>query len=257
MGNKSSKKQNTNKRGKNETDVVNEQLDTEEKETTTNLPSDVERILAQKHENEQQQASIKAFGGRLSDQQLIDGKPYVLVLLKKYLFQYNGVKHVGIFANGSIDDKDINNGCNLLKQLIETNQISITKLQIPNYNNNDKHYAMIFAELIKIWLFELDEPLLQEMPSTFFDGMTCIEYLELDIEKIPEPQFSALLLLWDICAKIDAQNEVNKMNCQKLSIIFAPYLYQEKDAERHAQILSSLTNFFEVGIKWMQQSNIQ
>eukprot|EP00483_Globobulimina_turgida_P007116 UN07130 len=253
-------------------ETVNDELDTEEKKTATNLPSDVERILAQQHENEQQEASIKAFGGPLSDQPVIDHKPCILLLLKKYLFQYNGVKHVGIFANGSINDKDINinksphfisngdvslNECNVVKQLIETNKITITKFQIPNYNNNDKHYAMIFAELIKIWLFELDEPLLQEMPSTFFDGMTCIDYLELDIDKIPEPQLSSLLLLWDICAEIDAQNEVNKMNCQKLSIIFAPYLYQEKDAERHAQILSSLTNFFEVGIKWRQQNNIQ
>ena len=108
--------------------------------------------------------------------------PTVLVLLKKYLFQYNGYKLEGIFANGSTNDDDIksspqfiSNGavtlkdCQTVQTLIENGRITLNKFQIPNYNNNDKYYGMIFGELIKIWLSKLSEPLLQSMPSTFFE----------------------------------------------------------------------------------------
>merc|ERR1712228_907600 len=193
----------------------------------------------------------------------------ILVLLKKYLFQsFNGSKHVGIFSNGVIEIEDtekrttefISNGvvslddCNLVKQLISSQKITLNKFQIPNYNNNAKHYAMIFAELIKIWLLELGEPLLQVLPSTFFDGITEVDFLELEIDNIPPPNLPALILLWDVCVEIDANHKVNKMNATILSSIFAPYLYADKDKERNDQIIASLRTFFEVGIKWRKEN---
>eukprot|EP01084_Bolivina_argentea_P064015 116771_1 len=268
MGNKASKKQKSKQtEDTNDQETPNDELDTDEK-ISTPLPSAVERILAQQQQQQETEEQLTlTFSGTLCDQPLIDDKPSMLVLLKKYFFQYNAAKYSGIFANGSLNDEDINkspefisngivtlNDCNTVKKLIETNKITLTKFQIPNYNNNDKYYAMIFAELIKIWLFELSEPLLQPMPSTFFDGITEIDYLELDIYKVPEPQLSSLLLLWDICVEIDNQKEINKMDATKLAIIFSPYLYKDKDEERNEQIQSALVTFFEIGITWKQQS---
>ena len=115
---------------------------------------------------------------------------------------------------------------------------------------------MIFGELIKIWLSKLNQPLLQCMPSTFFQGITEIDYLELDIDKVPEPQFSSLLFLWDILAKVDLENKLNKMDANKLSIIFSPLMYKDDDQERNAQIMQHLTSFFAVGIEWRKEIKI-
>merc|ERR1712154_226517 len=72
-------------------------------------------------------------------------------------------------ADGAVSQDD----CRRIKRLIERERITMQRLQIPNYNNDDTHYALLFAEVLKLWLLELAQPLLQELPSTFFDGITC------------------------------------------------------------------------------------
>ena len=266
MGNKaSSNKQNSHREAHGDDDDESADF------ASSPLPDSIEKILATKMEKETESGSLHKFGGALSEQPLVvvgDFKiPYTLAVLQKYLKQFNGRKLEGIFVNGlhpmsgmgnplefipdgavSMDD------CLMIQKLIENDKITMKKLQIPNYNNDDKFYAMVFGELIKLWLKQLDEPLLQTMPSTFFDGITCVEFLELDINDIPDPQYSSLLFLWDICVWTDAENEENKMNANLLSKVFAPYLYREEDEERNAQIVSSLTNYFELGIQWRQKS---
>ena len=273
MGNKASKKK------KNKNANLNENEDEDPKDefamnVSSALPSSIDRILAEQHKNEEKTELITAFGGKLSeDQPLIKvddvETPLILVLLKKYLFQsFNGAKHVGIMNNGVVEIEEtenrttafVSNGivslndCNLVKQLISSQKITLNKLQLPNYNNNEQHYAMIFAELVKIWLSELSDPLLQPMPSTFFDGLTEVDFLELEIDNIPHPNLAALILLWDICIQIDENHKVNKMKTKMLAAIFAPYLYADKDKERNDQIIAALRVFFEVGIKWRREN---
>ena len=113
---------------------------------------------------------------------------------------------------------------------------------------------MIFAELIKLWLLSLSLPLLQDMPSTFFeDASSSQQYLEMEIDKIPEPNLSALLYIWDICVQISARYQINKMNIKRLSIVFAPYLFKDKNKERNEQLKPTIIKFCQTGIKWRKQ----
>lgn len=280
MGNKASSKKSKSKKGKNN-DVGDEfeidgNDDNKPEFESAALPSSIQKYI-QYEEKEDESSTNVVFGGNLSDKDdnpltPIDedmNVPTMLVLLKKYLFQYNGYKLEGIFANGSINDDDIKKSpefiageitmkdCETIQTLIEKGKIGLNKFQIPNYKNNDKYYGMIFAELIKIWLSKLNEPLLQPMPSTFFDGITEIEYLEynMDTVPLPEPQGSTLIFLWDLLAKVVSENGVTKMDANKLSIIFSPLMYKDADQERNAQILQQLTTFFAVGIEWRIQEN--
>lgn len=280
MGNKASSKKSKSKKGKNN-DVGDEfeidgNDDNKPEFESAALPSSIQKYI-QYEEKEDESSTNVVFGGNLSDKDdnpltPIDedmNVPTILVLLKKYLFQYNGYKLEGIFANGSINDDDIKKSpefiegeitmkdCETIQTLIEKGKIGLNKFQIPNYKNNDKYYGMIFAELIKIWLSKLNEPLLQPMPSTFFDGITEIEYLEynMDTVPLPEPQGSTLIFLWDLLAKVVSENGVTKMDANKLSIIFSPLMYKDADQERNAQILQQLTTFFAVGIEWRIQEN--
>ena len=85
-------------------------------------------------------------------------------------------------------------------------------------------------------------------------SITEIDYLKVDIDQIPQPQFSSLLFLWDILAKVDQENKTNKMDINKLSVIFSPLMYKDDDEERNTQILEHLTKFFKVGIEWRIES---
>lgn len=258
MGNKASKKKKSKKEDKNTNDDEDEfgfeKKTNDDEFKSAPLPSSIERILAENTETVygNDLPSIKAFGGSISDQPLttVDDAeiPSILVMLKKYFYKYNAYKYDGIFDSDSVKNEDVNK----VKTLIEKQKITLNKLEIPNYNNNEKFYALIFGELIKIWISSLDPPLLQPMPSTFFDGITEVDFLELDIDKVPEPNLSSLTLLWDICAKIVAESKQEDKG-KKIAIMFAPYLYKDKDEERNAQIIVSLTKFFEIGIEWRTQ----
>ena len=214
------------------------------------------------------------FGAPLQEQKLINVDndknfeyysqiPATLVLLKEFLFKFNGDKYVGIFANGSVENisksPEFCDGIvsmvdlNGVKKLIENNKIKQHKFQNRG-KGEEKHYAMIFAELIKLWLYNLSSPLLQDMPSTFFGDITSIELLEMESEKISEPNLSTLMYVWDICVLISIKSTINKMSIKRLSKIFAPYFFKAKNRERNDQIKPTIIKFCEIGIKWRKQS---
>eukprot|EP00484_Ammonia_sp_Unknown_P006959 CAMPEP_0197076720 /NCGR_PEP_ID=MMETSP1384-20130603/212260_1 /TAXON_ID=29189 /ORGANISM="Ammonia sp." /LENGTH=568 /DNA_ID=CAMNT_0042515579 /DNA_START=1 /DNA_END=1707 /DNA_ORIENTATION=- len=230
-----------------------------------------------KKAKKRQLPDLPKFGAPLNKQKMVtvtdengDGFEYygeipaILVLLKTYLFQFNAHKFVGIFANGSVENVESSPefmegvvskvDCNGVKKLIESNQIEKHQFKDTG-SGEEKHYAMVFAELIKMWLSALPEPLLQDMPSTFFGDITDIEFLEMEMDKIPEPNLSTLLYIWDICVLISIRADQNKMNKPRLAQVFAPYLFKDPNAERNQQIRPKLVNFFEIGINWRQQTS--
>ena len=234
----------------------------------------IDRIQKEKKQKRRKLPAKPTFGAPLMEQKLVDVQddnfeyysqiPATLVLLKKYLFKFNGDKYVGIFVNGSIENisksprftdgiiskVDLNG----VKKLIEKNEISKHKFEIKR-KGDEKHYAMIFAELIKLWLKSLPSPLLQNMPNTFFADITSIEFLEVESEKIQEPHLSTLMYIWDICVLISKKSNINKMNIKRLSKLFAPYLFKDKNKERNEQIKPTIINFCEIGINWRKESS--
>ena len=198
--------------------------------------------------------------------------PSILILLKKYLIKFHGYQQVGIFANGSI--QNIEKYHNLtedikededdfafvegfvskvdvygIKQLIETNKIAQHKFG--DYGKGEeKHYAMIFAELIKLWLQYLQYGLLNNLPSTFFDDITDTDLLTLEIEKVPEPNLSAFLFVMDICVEVSNNSTMNQMTIKRMGNVIGPYLYKDKDKERNQQLKPILARFCAIAIEW-------
>ena len=201
--------------------------------------------------------------------------PSILILLKKYLLKFNAYQYVGIFANGSIQNIDKyhkpskpkenakNNDEEMvfiegfvskvdvfgIKQLIETNKIE--QHDFGDYGKGEeKHYAMIFAELVKLWIQYLSIGLLNNLPSTFFDDITSSELLELEIDKVPEPNLSAFLFIIDICVEVSNNHTVNQMTIKRIGGIIGPYLYKDKNKERNEQLKPVLARFTEIAIEW-------
>lgn len=136
-----------------------------------------------------------------------------------------------------------------IKQLIETNKIGQHKFG--DYGKEEeKHYAMIFAELIKLWLQYLQYGLLNNLPSTFFDDITDTDLLTLEIEKVSEPNLSAFLFVMDICVEVTNNSTMNQMTVKRIANIIGPYLYKDKDKERNQQLKPILARFCAIAIEW-------
>eukprot|EP01084_Bolivina_argentea_P084901 153492_1 len=150
---------------------------------------------------------IPLFGAPLGKQRLTHDIPYALVVLKQYLFEFNGAQYEGIFANGSVQNitqrrhfvegivsrVDVNG----VKKLVETGKLKQHKFKVSS-RMEETHYAMVFSELIKLWLVSLPEPILQDMPLTFFEDIgSDPDTIQMECDKILEPNLPSLLFIWD------------------------------------------------------------
>merc|ERR1712130_927564 len=102
----------------------------------------------------------------------------------------------------------------------------------------------------------LPQPLLQDMPSTFFGDITSSELLGMEIDKIDEPNLSTLMFVWDICVVISVKSKMNEMTIKRLSEVFAPYLFKDQNKERNEQLMPSIISFCEIGIKWRRDNSL-
>ena len=82
-----------------------------------------------------------------------------------------------------------------IKQLIETNKIDQHKFG--DYGKGEeKHFAIIFAELIKLWLQYLQYGLLNNLLSTFFDDIIDTDLLQFEIEKYQNRIYLLFCFYW-------------------------------------------------------------
>lgn len=151
------------------------------------------------------------FGGNLHYMMNLESSdtnvPAILPKLFQMVKEFGGLNAMGIFRK-SASQFDVDT----LKKNIETKG----KFLVPK---EDPHTP---ASLIKIWLRELDVPLIP--PALYDDCLTkrnaedCMEILDV----LPQDNYDALaFLLTEIC-EFSQYESTNKMNATNLAIVFAP-----------------------------------
>lgn len=152
--------------------------------------------------------------------------PAMLTMLKRELVFHHGLETEGIFRVP---------GNKILVQK------SYDKLNLGKFKAEVVHDPHVYADLIKLWLRELPNPLLQPLGVP---GMKRLEILELSEELTEnEEQFAASevndvlsklkpldrnVLKWflELCSEILLKRESNRMSAQGLSIVIAPNLFR-------------------------------
>ena len=186
---------------------------------------------------------VPSFGAALSQQRLGEfgaeslRVPETLLLLRAYLVRFDGFAFEGIFANGRAEHVLASAAAQFaeeakgavsrvdfagVRKLVESGRVERHEFRIGDDGQGDsagqRHYAMLFAELIKLWLAELPQPLLQKsLPSTFFGDIGDVEDLERELDLVGEPRLSTLLFVWDLCAEASSRQEVNHMTPRRAS----------------------------------------
>merc|ERR1719334_1619465 len=111
---------------------------------------------------------VPSFGAALSQQKLTDTDelrvPETLLLLRGFVERFDGFEFEGIFANGRVDviphsaaEQFAEEGavsrvdCVGVRKLVESGQVQRHEFRDDGQGER-RHYAMVFAELIKLWL---------------------------------------------------------------------------------------------------------
>eukprot|EP01104_Vermistella_antarctica_P006579 TRINITY_DN1728_c0_g1_i3.p1 TRINITY_DN1728_c0_g1~~TRINITY_DN1728_c0_g1_i3.p1 ORF type:complete len:1033 (-),score=285.24 TRINITY_DN1728_c0_g1_i3:852-3857(-) len=120
------------------------------------------------------------------------------------------------------------------KDMVDDLRVSIDQGKEIDFEDlNDPH---AISNLFKLWLRQLPEPLLTFKLYTEFiaaskivdDGQKLIEVQRL-MAALPLPNRKAFQVVINLCTKVDAYQDVNKMNATNLAIVIAPnILYAEE-----------------------------
>mmetsp|Transcript_7255 Transcript_7255/g.13929 ORF Transcript_7255/g.13929 Transcript_7255/m.13929 type:complete len:434 (+) Transcript_7255:135-1436(+) len=134
--------------------------------------------------------------------------PLVLIQMKKYLFENNGLQSEGIFRLAPDQ-----NECKKVKDLLDRAKFK----KCADIN--------VIANLIKVWFREMPDRLLTGIaPSTIQDCKDSKGALKI-VDTLKEPNKSLVLWLLDMLVDVAKWSHVNKMNPRNLAIVMAPNLF--------------------------------
>jgi len=134
--------------------------------------------------------------------------PIVLIEMKKFILEHNGVNIEGIFR--------------LAGEQTEIHRIKELMNKKVKWETRD---VSAIASLLKIWFRDLPVPILNALPSesmmNFQNATDCVDAYT----QLPEPQHSLMAWLLDLLQQISQNSDVNKMTPQNIAIVVAPNLY--------------------------------
>jgi len=152
------------------------------------------------------------FGVEPAGLEMIDDEghqvPAILVIMKRSLIEYGGLKQEGIFrlAGEQTEIKRIKEIMNK-KEFVSSNDVNT------------------IASLIKIWFRELPTPILNCVPQEAIFHSNDLAGCVKAFEELPELQKTLLSWLMDLLIMTSQNSKENKMTSQNLAIVVAPNLY--------------------------------
>jgi len=174
------------------------------------------------------------FGMDVSDLDKVDDGglqiPVVLVALKKYLLEHNGLSAEGIFRQPGDD--------------AETMQLK-AQLNCGTFMGCKDIYCI--SNLIKVWFRELPQQVLNVVQERTLSTSCETEPEVVAVyEKLPEPNKSLIQWLFQLLALTVSHETENKMNMRSLSIVVAPNLYSTEsslDGMQSFMLSTKVVNF--------------
>eukprot|EP01089_Gocevia_fonbrunei_P003793 TRINITY_DN1373_c0_g1_i3.p1 TRINITY_DN1373_c0_g1~~TRINITY_DN1373_c0_g1_i3.p1 ORF type:complete len:293 (-),score=44.49 TRINITY_DN1373_c0_g1_i3:54-932(-) len=165
--------------------------------------------------------------------------PSVLVTMKNYLLDNNGLHKEGIFRLSG-DEKEIMS----VKE----------KLSKSQFHGCDDINCI--ASLIKLWFRELPSSILGDISPATFSSLALYgpeDALEI-VEKLTAPKKSLLMWLVDILADTAQLVDENRMNPRNLAIVVAPNLFVIDQCDPLESLMTSqkIVNFLMLLIEWRQ-----